>query len=89
MGALARVGVDPSTGFIAVTSRASSELVQTAVSARVPLLAAGSAPTSLAVKVATQAHLALVGFAREQDLVVYAQPERVALGGQTGTGHAH
>ena len=89
MGALARAGVDPSTGFIAATSRASSEMVQKAVSARVPLLAAGSAPTSLAVKMAAQAHLALVGFAPEQDRVVYAQPERVALGGQTGAGHAH
>lgn len=89
IGALARAGVDASTGFIAVTSRASFEMVQKAVSARVPLLAAVSAPTSLAVKTAVQARLALVGFAREQDLVVYAHPERLALDVHTGAGHAH
>jgi len=89
IGALARAGVDASTGFIAVTSRASFEMVQKAVSARVPLLAAVSAPTSLAVKTAARAHLTLVGFAREQDLVVYAHPDRLALDGLPEGQHAH
>ncbi len=87
IGALARAGTDAASGFIAVTSRASFEMVQKTVAARVPLLAAVSAPTSLAVQTAGRAHLALVGFAREQDLVVYAHPERLALDGKAG--HAH
>lgn len=89
IGALARAGVDASGGFIAVTSRASFEMVQKTVSAGVPLLAAVSAPTSLAVQTAQRARLALVGFARQQDLVVYAHPERLALQGHAGAGHAH
>jgi FdhD protein len=89
IGALARAGVDASTGFIAVTSRASFEMVQKAVSARVPLLAAVSAPTSLAVKTAALSRLTLVGFVRQQDLVVYAHPERLALDGLPEGLHAH
>lgn len=81
IGALARAGVNAASGFIAVTSRASFEMVQKAVSARVPLLAAVSAPTSLAVQTAQQARLTLVGFARQQDMVVYAHPARLALDG--------
>jgi len=89
IGALARAGVDASAGFIAVTSRASFEMVQKAVSARVPLLAAVSAPTSLAVKTAAQSGLTLVGFARQQDLVVYTRPERLALDSVPEGCHAH
>jgi FdhD protein len=79
IGALARQRVDAATGFIAVTSRASFEMVQKTVSARVPLLAAVSAPTSLAVQTATEARMTLVGFSRGQDLVVYSHAQRVVL----------
>ncbi len=89
IGALARAGVDARTGFIAVTSRASFEMVQKTVAAGVSLLAAVSAPTSLAVQTATRTRLALVGFARQQDLVVYARPERLLLDGAAEARHAH
>jgi FdhD protein len=89
IGALLRAGVDAGTGFIAVTSRASFEMVQKAVSAGVPLLAAVSAPTSLAVQTAERAGLTLVGFARQQDLVVYARHERLAMDGRPEPAHAH
>lgn len=89
IGALARARVDASAGFIAVTSRASFEMVQKAASAGVPLLAAVSAPTSLAVQTAARAGLTLVGFARQQDLVVYTRPERLALDGRPERWHAH
>ncbi|MBB2487388.1 formate dehydrogenase accessory sulfurtransferase FdhD [Mitsuaria sp. WAJ17] len=79
IGALARMGVKASEGFIAVTSRASFEMVQKTAMAGVPLLAAVSAPTSFAVATATQAGMTLVGFARGQDLVVYCHPERLDL----------
>jgi len=70
---------DATSGFIAVTSRASFEMVQKTASAGVPLLAAVSAPTSLAIRTADAVRLTLVGFARADDLVVYSHPERLAF----------
>ncbi|WP_076998927.1 formate dehydrogenase accessory sulfurtransferase FdhD [Variovorax sp. KK3] len=77
VGALASESIDAAAGFIAVTSRASFEMVQKTAMAGVPLLAAVSAPTSFAVATAQRAQLTLVGFARKDDLVVYCQPERL------------
>lgn len=65
-------------GFCLLTSRASYELVQKAARANIALLATVSAPTSLAVQLAEQAHMTLLGFVREQRAVVYAHGERVA-----------
>jgi FdhD protein len=76
-GAMAAAGLDSATGFLAVTSRASFEMVQKAVMAGASMLVAVSAPTDLARRVAADAGLCLVGFAREDDFVVYTQPERV------------
>lgn len=92
IGALASSEVDASAGFIAVTSRASFEMVQKTAMAGVPLLAAVSAPTSFAVETAQRAGLTLVGFARKDDLVVYCQPcqpERVSTHPASGAGRAH
>lgn len=79
IGALARTQVDASAGFIAVTSRASFEMVQKTAVAGVSMLAAVSAPTSLAVRTAMEARMTLVGFARRQDLVVYSHADRLSL----------
>jgi FdhD protein len=79
IGALALHEVDATTGFIAITSRASFEMVQKTAIAGVSLLAAVSAPTSFAVATAERARMTLVGFARQQDLVVYAHADRLAL----------
>ncbi|HEY9067657.1 MAG TPA: formate dehydrogenase accessory sulfurtransferase FdhD [Burkholderiaceae bacterium] len=79
IGALARAQHAARDGFIAVTSRASVEMVQKAAMAGAPLLAAVSAPTLLAIATARAAGMALVGLARQDDLVVYAHAERVAL----------
>ena len=81
VGALAAQDVDASAGFIAVTSRASFEMVQKTAAAGVPLLAAVSAPTSFAVATAERARMTLVGFARQQDLVVYCDTGRLSLEG--------
>ena len=89
IGALARSGVDARAGFIAVTSRASFEMVQKTAMAGVPLLAAVSAPTSFAVATATQANMTLVGFARGQNLVVYCHPERLDLSPEGGAPAPH
>ncbi len=79
VGALAAANIDASGGFIAITSRASVEMVQKAAVAGVPLLVAVSAPTALAVTCAREAGLTLVGFARDRDMVIYANPQGVVL----------
>lgn len=77
LGALAREEVDASTGFLVVTSRASFELVQKAAAFGVPLLAAVSRPTGLAVRLAERCGMTLVGLLRGRTANVYAHPERV------------
>ena len=79
IGALARRQQPAAEGFIAVTSRASVEMVQKAAIAGVPLLVAVSAPTRLAIDAAQACGLALVGLARGDDLVVYCGDERIEL----------
>jgi FdhD protein len=78
IGALLRRGADPETGFVLVTSRASFEMVQKAAVFGAPLLAAISGPTGLAVRVAEQSGMTLVGFARGDRLTIYTHPGRVS-----------
>lgn len=80
IGALARARLDTRAGYIAVTSRASVEMVQKAVIAGARLLAAVSAPTQLAVATAEAAGLALLGLVRDDDLVIYSHAATVRLG---------
>ena len=77
IGALLRTGEKPEAGFIVVTSRASFEMAQKATVFGAGLLAAISGPTGLAVRVAEQAGLTLVGFARRGRMTVYTHPQRV------------
>lgn len=79
-GRMARDGLDPSQGFIAVTSRASYEMVYKTASAGVGLLAAISAPTALAARTAQTAGLVLAGFTRGDRASIYAHAGRVLAG---------
>ena len=77
LGALLRGGIDTAHGAVLLTCRASVEMVQKAVACGVPLLAARSAPTALAVRRAQALGLTLVGFARRGTFVVYANAWRL------------
>ena len=79
-GALARKGRKASDGVILMTSRVSVELVQKAARMGAPVLAAISAPTSLAVQEAQTAGIALVGIVRDDGLEVFTHGTRVHAG---------
>lgn len=64
-------------GFAIVTSRASYEMVQKSATVGIPLLAAISAPTGLAIELADEADITLVGFTRQHSHVVYTHPQRI------------
>lgn len=77
IGALAKKDTDFGSGFVVVTSRASYEMVQKCASVGISFMAAISAPTGLAVRLAEETGLTLIGFARDESHVVYAHPQRL------------
>ncbi len=77
IGALARAHTDFAAGYMLITSRASYEMVQKCATVGIPLLVALSAPTAFAVRLAQRTGLTLVAFARADQHVVYAHPQRV------------
>ena len=81
IGYLSRTGFSPAEGFVVVSSRASYEMVFKAAAAGMEVLAAVSAPTTLAVDFALQSWLTLVGFVRPGRHNIYTFPERIKDGG--------
>ena len=79
IGHALREGLVPlRNSMLMVSGRASFELVQKAVMAGIPLLAAVSAPSSLAVDLADDNGLTLVGFLRGSSMNIYAGTDRIA-----------
>jgi FdhD protein len=77
IGAMASEKRDFTTGAALITSRASYEMVQKSATLGIGFLAAISAPTSLAIQLAEQANVTLIGFVRNRSHVVYAQSHRL------------
>jgi FdhD protein len=77
IGALSAVGNDLSSGAALITSRASYEMVQKAATVGIGFVAAISAPTALAIRLAGQTGVTLVGFVRKDSHVVYANGRRL------------
>ena len=77
IGAMTRSGLDPQSGFLVVTSRASYEIVHKAATVGIGIVVAISAPTDLAIRVADTCGVTLAAFARGDALNLYANPERI------------
>ncbi|TFF20464.1 formate dehydrogenase accessory sulfurtransferase FdhD [Jiella endophytica] len=77
-GHLARAGIDPRGGFLTITSRVSVELIQKAARMGCGLIAAVSAPTTLAISQAQAAGITLVAVVRGAEFEVFSHPGRIA-----------
>lgn len=63
--------------ILMVSGRTSFEIIQKALLARIPCIAAISAPSSLAVELAERSGITLIGFLRDRAMNVYTHPERI------------
>ena len=70
-------GFPYSSHILMVSGRTSFEIIQKALLARIPCVAAISAPSSLAVELADQSGITLVGFLRNHSMNVYTHPHRI------------
>jgi len=67
----------PADGFLVITSRASYEIVHKSAAIGIAVIAAMSAPTDLAIRLADEAGITLIAFARGEAMTVYAHPQRL------------
>jgi FdhD protein len=71
-------GLPAAETILMVSGRAGFEIVQKAYNAGIPIIAAVSAPSSLAVELAESAGITLIGFLRERRFNVYTHRGRIA-----------
>jgi FdhD protein len=76
-GALMRAGVAAADGLLLLSSRVSVEMVQKAATLGAPVIVAISAPTSLAIDVANNAGITLIGVARDDGFEVFTNSSRI------------
>lgn len=79
LGYLAKNQTDKQNGFVLVSSRASYEMVAKTATLGVGALVAVSAATHLAVRVAEQANVTLIGFAKPQQFTVYSHEQFIEI----------
>ncbi|HVI56738.1 MAG TPA: formate dehydrogenase accessory sulfurtransferase FdhD [Luteibacter sp.] len=77
IGAMSTAHIDVDDGFVVITSRASYEMVTKAAVAGITIVVAISAPTALAVHLAADCGVTLIGFARPGRFNVYSRPQRI------------
>jgi len=77
IGVLARNKTAFGSGYVLVTSRASFEMVQKCAIMGIGLMVAISAPTGLAIRLARETGLTLLGFARDDRYLIYSHPQRI------------
>lgn len=77
IGAAARGNIDARSGVLVVSGRASYEVIQKALAARIPCVVAVGGVSSLAVALAERANMVLVGFARQSGMSIYSGAESV------------
>jgi FdhD protein len=77
VGAMIREKTDVRDGFLLITSRGSYEMVMKAATVGIGIVVAISAPTALAIALAQEANVTLIGFARPDGFSVYANGHRV------------
>ncbi len=77
IGAAASAAIRASGGVVLLTSRVSVELVQKTARLGAPIIAAISAPTALAVRVADEAGITLAAVLRGDDFEIFTRPERI------------
>jgi FdhD protein len=79
MGHLFLNGLDPADKCLLLSGRISSEILIKAAHNGIPVILSRSAPTFLAVELADEFNITLVGFARGDRLTVYSHMERVSM----------
>jgi FdhD protein len=75
----------PDRHVLLVSGRSSFEIMQKALAARIPIVAAVSAPSSLAATFAQESAQTLIGFLRDRRMNVYAHPRRILFPASTTT----
>ena len=78
IGAAARAQENSANGLLVLTSRCSYEMVQKANMFGAPLIAAISAPTALALDLASQNNMTIIGIARDDAMTIFTCPDRIA-----------
>ena len=77
IGAMLRADIDANTGMAMISSRASFEMVQKAAAAGISIIAAVSAPTSYAIRVANELNVLLAGFVRDTRFTLYTHAQHL------------
>jgi FdhD protein len=79
IGAGLAAGVNFGRSLLSTTGRLSSDMTQKAARAGIPIIVSRSAPTSLAIAIAEDAGMTLIGFVRGPRINIYTHPHRINL----------
>ncbi|EIJ44112.1 formate dehydrogenase family accessory protein FdhD [Beggiatoa alba B18LD] len=77
VGTILKKKIEVNQGFLLITSRASYEMIQKAATIGISLIVAISAPTALAVRLAEESNMTLIGFARGMNHTIYTHARRL------------